>query len=64
MMTTSPPVSALLTLAQVKQLIPLSHSQLYRMMKAGTFPKPIRLSPSRIAFSAEAIQEFIAERSS
>jgi predicted DNA-binding transcriptional regulator AlpA len=54
----------MLTMQQVRQLIPLSHSQLYRMIKAGTFPRPVRLSPNRIAFSATTINQWLADRSS
>lgn len=40
----------------------LSRSSIDRGVKAGWFPKPITLSPGRLAFSTAAIDAWIAER--
>ena len=39
--------------------ISFSRPHLYRMIKAGAFPEPVRLGPNRVAFRREAIQEYI-----
>jgi predicted DNA-binding transcriptional regulator AlpA len=33
--------------AQVLEIVPVSRTTLYRMIKAGRFPKPIYISPNR-----------------
>ncbi len=39
-----------LQLKTVKQRCTLSSSTIYRLIKQGTFPAPIRLSPGRVAW--------------
>lgn len=50
----------LIAMKQVLHLIPLSKSEVYRRIKAGTFPKQVRLGPSRVAFSEAEIERWIA----
>lgn len=52
----------LISLKQVLHLIPLSKSEIYRRIKAGTFPKQVRLGPSRVAFSEAEVGRWIANR--
>lgn len=52
----------LISLKQVLHLIPLSKSEIYRRIKAGTFPKQVHLGPSRVAFSEAEIERWIANR--
>lgn len=39
-----------------------SRSHVYRLMRAGTFPKPIHLSEGAIAWLKEEIEAWIQER--
>lgn len=50
----------LISLKEVLDRIPLSKATIYRRIKAGTFPQPIRLSAHRIAFSEQEINAWIA----
>lgn len=40
----------------------IATSTLYAAMKAGTFPKPIRLGPNSVGWRRSAIEAWIAER--
>lgn len=42
--------------------ITLSRVQLWRLERAGKFPKRVRVSPNRIAWLESEIDEYIAER--
>lgn len=57
-----PPDERLLTLAQVRELIPLSASSLYRMMESQTFPPRVRVGRNRVAWRYTDIKAWIAER--
>ena len=39
-----------------------SRSQLYRLIRAGKFPKPIRLSENRVAFCEHEIDAWIESK--
>jgi len=56
------PGTRLITVDQIQQLIPLSVSTIYRMMRAGTFPRSVRLGPNRVAWRYEEVMLWIAER--
>ena len=49
----------LIRLRDVLQRIPLSKTEVYRRIKAGTFPKQVRLGPSRVAFLESEIDQWI-----
>lgn len=49
----------LLTLKQVQDLVPLSHSQFYRMMRAGTFPQSVKVGGRRVAWRVPDIMAWI-----
>ncbi|QIA23653.1 MULTISPECIES: AlpA family transcriptional regulator [unclassified Mesorhizobium] len=40
---------------EVQRLTGLSTSSMYEVMKAGMFPKPIRIGPKAVAWDAEEI---------
>ena len=40
----------------------LSRTTLWRLVRAGTFPKPVTVSPGRIAWPESAVQSWIASR--
>ena len=60
--TDTPAVRPMLSMEQVRQLVPLSHCQIYRMMKAGTFPRSIKIGLHRIAWMQSDIAEWIESR--
>lgn len=49
-------------IAEVQSTISYSPSQIYRMIKANTFPKPIRLGPGRVGWKSSAVQAWISSR--
>lgn len=42
--------------------VALSRSTLDRLVNAGEFPAPIRLTERRLAFNAAAVEQWMAER--
>jgi prophage regulatory protein len=53
---------ALLSWEALRDLIPLSRPQIWRLRSAGQFPQPIRLSPNRIAWKASDVLRWIESR--
>ena len=51
-----------LTPKAVCEKIALSRATLDRLVAAGKFPSPIRLTERRIAFKASAVDEWMLER--
>lgn len=51
-----------LTPKAVCEKISLSRATLDRMVAAGSFPSPIRLSARRLAYNAAAVESWMAER--
>lgn len=51
-----------LTPKAVCEKIALSRSTLDRLVTAGEFPAPIRLTERRLAYSAAAVEAWMAER--
>lgn len=49
----------LITLKHLLSRIPLSKSEIYRRIKLGTFPRPVRIGLHRIAFDVEEVEEWI-----
>jgi prophage regulatory protein len=43
-------------------MLPVSAPTIWRWVKLGTFPPPIRLGPQTTAWPVEAIEEFIRQR--
>lgn len=57
MQTSSP--ARLLRLPSVLERIPFSKSEIYRRIKAGTFPAPVRCGLHSIAFLESDIDQYI-----
>ncbi len=57
------PIERLLTTPEVLRVTTIKHrNTLRRMVKAETFPKPIKLSDNRIAWRSSVVAEWIAAR--
>lgn len=54
----------LISMKQVLERIPLSKTTIYRNIRAGTFPAPIKLGRSRIAFSEAEVNAWIDQHAS
>ena len=52
----------LLTMRTVIAEVSLSRTEIWRRVQRGTFPKPIRLGPQRIAFVASEIDAWVNAR--
>jgi prophage regulatory protein len=52
----------LLTPKEVRTLLSLSKTTLWRMCRDGTFPKPLKISSRRTAFVAEEIERWMKAR--
>ena len=57
------PSSRILTIKQVQALNSLSRASIYRAMSAGTFPRPIRLSPGgrRVGWRETDVRDWLAD---
>lgn len=53
---------AILPRKEVEQLTSMSRTSIYRMMDKGQFPKPIRLSPNRVGWISEDIDNWLQQR--
>ena len=60
--TLIPPHDSMLTMKQVQRLIPLSNTQIYRLMASGQFPRQVRIGLRRVAWRHRDITAWIAER--
>ena len=58
----TPNLDRYLTLAQVESVHPVSRSTRWRMVRAGTFPRPVRLSPGRIGWREGDIRDWCLAR--
>lgn len=56
------PRLCLLSHSQVRALVPLSKTQIHRMINAGEFPKPITIGRNRVAFLESEVYAWIEER--
>ena len=52
----------LLTCRQVQRVCGLSKSTLYRLMRTGVFPEPLKIGPKAIRWRADEIQEWVESR--
>ena len=52
----------LLRLPEVQKLIPLSRSTLWRAIRKGKFPAPVRISENAVAWRASDIQQWFDTR--
>ncbi|WP_312243373.1 helix-turn-helix transcriptional regulator [Stutzerimonas nitrititolerans] len=61
-MATQSVTPALLRLPGVCALVGLSKSQIYRLIKSGEFPAAIQLGANSVAWPAEQVHAWIAEK--
>ena len=54
----------IITAPERRELVPFSDMHIWRMEKAGAFPKRIKLGPNRIGWSVNEINDWIASRKS
>jgi predicted DNA-binding transcriptional regulator AlpA len=55
------PQTGFVRLSDLRPIIPFSDSTLWRRVRQGTFPAPVKLSERVTAWKAEAIREFLAD---
>lgn len=53
------PETGYIRLKQILIFIPFSAATIWRKVKAGTFPKPIKLSENITAWKAEEVREWL-----
>lgn len=54
--------SRFMKIGAVQSAVSLSKTELYRRIAAGTFPKPVRLGPQRVAFLEKDVENWILAR--
>jgi len=52
----------LIRMRELRKLIGLSHATIYRYIKNGNFPKPIKLSERSVAWRLTDIENWIKEK--
>jgi predicted DNA-binding transcriptional regulator AlpA len=52
----------IVSVAELSRRSSLSVGHLYRMMQEGTLPRPVRVTPGRVGWSAELADAWIADR--
>jgi prophage regulatory protein len=52
----------LLSLEQVRHLIPYSASQIYRLEQQEQFPRRLRIGPNRVAWLEDEINSWLQQR--
>jgi prophage regulatory protein len=51
-----------LTPKEVRELVSLSRTTLWRLCRAGVFPKPVRISAGRVAFVQQQVEDWMRAR--
>ncbi len=46
----------------VEEVTGISRSLIYQLVKAGTFPQPVRLTPNRVGWLENEVQEWVQAR--
>ena len=59
---TKKPLDRILRPREVTQVTGLARTTIWRGVKAGTFPKPVRLTPSAIGWCQTDLAHWLAER--
>ena len=62
MQQSTPSAKTLLRIKQVQQFVPLSRSEIDRLVVLGQFPRPVKLGKRAIAWDADLVQEYIREK--
>ena len=44
------------------EFVPLSRTQLWRLVRAGEFPKPVRLSKNAVAWRRDEVEAWVRQR--
>jgi len=52
-------MTKLISIHEVSEMVSLSISQIRRMVKADTFPQPLKISPGRSAWLEKDIQQWM-----
>jgi len=52
----------LLSLEQVRHLIPYSASQIYRLEQQERFPRRLRIGPNRVAWLEDEVNSWLQQR--
>ena len=52
----------LLSLEQVRHLIPYSASQIYRLEQQDRFPRQLRIGPNRVAWLENEVNNWLQQR--
>ena len=47
---------------RVLQVVPFSDTTLWRQVRAGNFPAPVKISPGRVAWRVRDVQQWIRTR--
>jgi prophage regulatory protein len=55
-------IPKLLTLKQLRSDLTISRTTIWRAVRAGTFPQPLQLTPTRIAWRQSDVLAWIASR--
>jgi prophage regulatory protein len=58
-----PPLERLLRISSVMEVTSLSKASIYRKLAEGTFPAPLKIGKSRVAWRQSAIAAWMAEQS-
>ncbi len=53
---------SIIDLRQVLEAVPYSRAHLYRLEKAGSFPKRVKLGPNRVGWVKEEVTSWLAAR--
>ncbi|MFT3731142.1 MAG: AlpA family phage regulatory protein [Hyphomicrobium sp.] len=57
-----PGLHRMLSIKEVREVVPLSTRQIDRLIRQGLFPEPIFISPNRRAWAEPKIRQFLRER--
>jgi len=58
----APNAPRLLAMPELVQMISASRGSIYLWIAAGTFPRPIRIGPRRVAWELDAIHRWLEEQ--
>jgi len=61
-MPASAPFKSLLRFRQVREIVPLSRSEIYRRIALGQFPRPVKLGERAVAWDSDQIQAYVRDK--
>jgi predicted DNA-binding transcriptional regulator AlpA len=62
MQQSTPSVKSLLRFKQLQQVVPLSRSEIDRLVSLGQFPAPIKLGKRVIAWDSDLVQQYVRDK--